>query len=263
MSLTVYSSKGVKRGSTPLPKAWQETGNLVLLAQALRVYEDNVHPGLAKVKTRGEVHISTRKIYRQKGTGFARHGAKSAPIFVGGGVTHGPKGLKRKLTLSKKIAKKALGVALGLAIKEGRVVVAESLASVKKSREARDFLSSITEKELGGKIPNRFTVALAMENKNVGLAFRNLKNTEAILFRNLNALKVFNGGLIVVDQEALKAKSTKGIKGETEVTEKISKSVGVSVRVEKKRSLKKEKKTKKWKEILDKSVKTSARTRKS
>ena len=63
--LSVYSIKGVKKGTINLPKAVEERSNLPLLAQAMRVYEDRQHPGLSRVKTRAEVRISKRKIYRQ------------------------------------------------------------------------------------------------------------------------------------------------------------------------------------------------------
>ncbi len=61
-----------------------------LIAQAVRVYQTNLRHGNASTKTRGEVSGSTRKIYRQKGTGRARHGSNKAPLFVGGGITFGP-----------------------------------------------------------------------------------------------------------------------------------------------------------------------------
>src|SRR3990167_6881084 len=102
IKLNVYSPKATKKEAIPLLKSLEAKVNMKLLAQAIRVYEDRSHPGLSQVKTRGEVKISTRKIYKQKGTGYARHGAKSAPIFVGGGIAHGPKGIKRKLALPKK-----------------------------------------------------------------------------------------------------------------------------------------------------------------
>ncbi|MDO8488320.1 MAG: 50S ribosomal protein L4 [bacterium] len=63
-----------------------------LLAQAVRVYLGNQRQSAAQTKTRGEVEGSTRKIYKQKGTGRARHGSVRAPIFVGGGIAHGPTG---------------------------------------------------------------------------------------------------------------------------------------------------------------------------
>lgn len=84
-----------------------------LLTQALRVYASNSHQGTSAVKTRGEVNGSTKKIYRQKGTGNARHGAKYAPVFVGGGIAHGPKSLRpENLKLSKAMRRRALATAL-------------------------------------------------------------------------------------------------------------------------------------------------------
>src|SRR3989344_5966768 len=97
LKVNLYDSAGKKKEGLSLPKEFEVKPNFRLLAQAYHVYEDRTHLGLAKAKTRGEVRISTKKIYKQKGTGGARHGAKSAPIFVGGGVAHGPKGIKRKL----------------------------------------------------------------------------------------------------------------------------------------------------------------------
>src|SRR3990167_9301765 len=108
VKLTIYSAKGIRKGSTNLPNNFVEKINLPLMAQAVRVYEDRQHPGLAKAKTRGEVTASTRKIYRQKGTGGARHGAISAPIFRGGGIAFGPKPRNFELKLSKQMKKKAL-----------------------------------------------------------------------------------------------------------------------------------------------------------
>src|SRR3972149_1654690 len=143
VKLDVYSAKGIKKGSTNLPERFVEKENLPLLAQAIHVYEARLHPGLAKVKTRGEVIASTRKVYRQKGTGGARHGAKSAPIFVGGGVAHGPKGVKRTLTLAKGMRAKALDLALSLAAKEEKVFVVSGLAKVTKTGEVAHVLAKI------------------------------------------------------------------------------------------------------------------------
>ena len=113
--------------------------NKILLTQAIRVYTARRHPGLSKVKTRGEVIASTRKIYRQKGTGQARHGAISAPIFVGGGVAHGPKGVKRQLSLPKKMRRKALSIALSVKAKEGNLLVVEGISKLKKNKRGSQF----------------------------------------------------------------------------------------------------------------------------
>ena len=68
-----------------------------LLSQVIHVYRANTHQNTSKAKNRGEVSKTHHKVYRQKGTGNARHGAKSAPIYVGGGVAHGPSGVQPAL----------------------------------------------------------------------------------------------------------------------------------------------------------------------
>lgn len=217
VKLNTYSSKGVKTTPTNMPKSWQEEENLVLLAQAIRVYEARRHPGLSKTKTRGEVSFSTRKIYRQKGTGMARHGAKSAPIFVGGGKAHGPKGVKRRLSLPKKMRQKALNVALSMKINEGRVILVDKISSLTKTKEAASLIQKIVvkEKEIGKK--SRFTFAIADKNKAVEMTLRNIENVEVVPFRNLNAYNVYLAGVLIVDKEALK-KNGKGGSGSTSKT---------------------------------------------
>jgi len=95
-------NKGAKAGGVILPKEFGIKVNPLLLAQAIYVYEDRAHVGLRKTKTRSEVERTTKKVYRQKGTGGARHGSRRAPIFVGGGVALGPRPLKREVLLNQK-----------------------------------------------------------------------------------------------------------------------------------------------------------------
>ena len=94
MKTKLYTVKGEVKGDINLPKEYNLKTSNSLLLQAVRVFEDRTHFGLARVKTRSEVNKTRKKLYKQKGTGGARHGAKSAHIFVGGGVAHGPKGEK-------------------------------------------------------------------------------------------------------------------------------------------------------------------------
>lgn len=193
----LYSIKGVRKGSIRLPELFNQKINKYLLAQAIRVYKDRSHSGLSKTKTRGEVSISTRKIYRQKGTGYARHGAKSAPIFVGGGIAHGPKGVKRTLVLPKKLKHQALASALSLKVKKGALVLVDSLNLLKKTKDA-DILIDKLLKTQGGKV-KKATVVLSNDNKLSNLYFRNLSNVEIRYFSNLNAYDAFYGGLIILD----------------------------------------------------------------
>jgi large subunit ribosomal protein L4 len=212
IKIETYSSTGRKLAQTTLPKKYETPINAVLLAQALRVYEDRKHKGSSKVKTRGEVVASTRKIYRQKGTGRARHGARSAPIFVGGGVAHGPKGVKRMLSLPKVLAKKALNVSLSLKAKKGRVCVIDGISDLKKTKQAANLLSKISKsnENVAGKA--RFTLALSHDNKESVLVFRNLADVGVVRFKDLNAHKVYYGGTLLIDKNVFddrKAKKTR------------------------------------------------------
>jgi large subunit ribosomal protein L4 len=185
---------------------FDEKENMTLLAQAIRVYADRKKPRRGKTKTRGEVVASTKKIWRQKGTGRARHGALSAPIFVGGGKAHGPRGDKRELTLPKKMKKKALFIALSLKAKENQVFAIDEVSKIKKTKDAQKLIDKIVKAEFKGKEPNRITVCLADKNKDAQIYFRNINNVELVDFIDLNAHKVFYGGLLIIDKEALKEK---------------------------------------------------------
>jgi len=230
MKINTYTSKGTKATVHDLPKDWEEKANDVLLAQAIRVYESAIHPGLSKVKTRGEVSYSTRKIYRQKGTGYARHGDRGAPIFVKGGVAHGPTGVKRKLTLPKKMREKALKITLTLKAKQNELFFVDKLDTIKKTKDAAELVSKIIEKENSINKNSKFTFILAKENKATAQAIRNLDHVEVALFRNLNAHIVFFGGVLLVDKTVLKKSSTSK-SGNTSKTSKSSKTSRRSAKI--------------------------------
>jgi large subunit ribosomal protein L4 len=197
----VYSVKGVKGQAITLPKNFSEKENKILLAQAIRVYENRLHPGLSKTKRRGDVIATTRKVWRQKGTGRARHGARSAPIFVGGGKAHGPTGTKRRLVLPKKMRQKSLNIALSMKAKNGQVIVVGNTSSLKKTKEAKNLIDKIISKEKKMKKGQRFTFVLADGNLQARLALRNIKKVGVIDHKNLNAYQVFFGEVLVFDKD--------------------------------------------------------------
>jgi len=206
LKIDTYSPKGTKLTPTTLPKEYEAKENLPLLAQALRVYEDRGHFGLAKAKTRAEVNRTTKKWYRQKGTGGARHGAKSAQIFVGGGVAHGPRPVKRELTLPKKMARQAFSVALNNRVKEGKVWGVKGLEALKKTKDIKGLVEKIGKKQ-------KFTVALSEKNLPARRYLRNLKNADILPFRSLNAYKVYFAGILVLDKDVFEKE--KVVKKET------------------------------------------------
>ena len=168
------------------------------MAQAVRVFEDRTHFGLSRVKTRSEVNVSRRKIYKQKGTGGARHGAKSAHIFVGGGVVHGPTGMKRNLVLPLNMKKKALLIALSNKFSSNKAVLVEGLAKVKKTNEASKAIDLIKK---ASEIKSKVLVVLANNDVKISRFFKNINDVETVKFADLNAFLVLKKSLVLIDSK--------------------------------------------------------------
>jgi len=192
-----YSLKGIRLEDISLPKEFGEKENLSLLAQAVRVYEERSHIGFAKTKTRTEVNRTTKKIYKQKGTGGARHGARSAPIYVGGGTAHGPKPIRRVLTLPKKMTRLALSQALTRKLSQKQVFVISGIDKLAKTGDARDFLNKIAKTE--GIKSKKFTFILNEKNIAVKRYLKNIEGIKIDIYRDLNVFNVLFGGTLIFD----------------------------------------------------------------
>ncbi|MBI3443526.1 50S ribosomal protein L4 [Candidatus Woesebacteria bacterium] len=197
LKVDLYSSKGVKKEKISIPKEIETEGNLNLVAQAVHVYEERAHIGLSKAKTRSEVNKTKKKAYRQKGTGSARHGARSAPIFVGGGVAHGPKPVKRNLSLPKKMRKKALFEAITLKVKEDKAFAVEGLSSIGKTKQVAGLLE-----KLG--VLNKRTIFVVSEKNSLPRLVRNIKNSKVVSYKDTNAYEIFLAEFILFDSELFK-----------------------------------------------------------
>ena len=116
--------------------------NNKLIAQVLYTQIANLKPKLAKTKQRNEIIGSTAKIYAQKGTGKARHSSKKAPIFVGGGVAHGPKGNVYKVRkINKKEKKSSLISAISQKTKNKNLIIFEDVKDkINKTKQFNIFL---------------------------------------------------------------------------------------------------------------------------
>ena len=113
-------------------------------------YRANRRTGSANTKTRGEVAGNNRKIYRQKGTGNARHGDHQSPIFVGGGVVFGPRPCDYSKKVNKSTRKLALRRVLGDIITGGKVVTVPSFSI--EDGKTKSFVSAVSEIAEGKKI---------------------------------------------------------------------------------------------------------------
>jgi len=110
-------------------------------------YRANRRTGSANTKTRGEVSGNNKKIYKQKGTGNARHGDKRAPIFVGGGVVFGPRPRDYSKDVPKSVRKLALRRVLGDAVRAGKISTVESFSIGGKTKDFVAAVQAITPAE--------------------------------------------------------------------------------------------------------------------
>ncbi len=202
LSVPVYDSKGAKAGSISLPKEiFGAKINQALMSQAVRVYLANQRQGTAATQTRGEVTGSTKKIYRQKGTGNARHGGKRAPIFVKGGVAHGPHPKDYGLSFPKKMRKAALISALSMRAESGDIKVLSGLTKLEpKTKMMNGLLTKISDSkskknsvlivasDVPKKLPNVYRAGKNIQN--VQITSANLLNTyEVLKYKNLLFMK--------------------------------------------------------------------------
>lgn len=152
-----------------------------LLAQAIHIYRENSHRGVSKTKTRGEIDLTKHKVYKQKGTGNARHGAKSSPIYVGGGVAFGPTGIKSApKSLNQKMKVKSLIGMLSLYNKEDRLSLIDisSLSDLSTKKAASLFGDSNS------------TLVHFDESSELMKSVSNLKNLSLCSARRLNTYDV-------------------------------------------------------------------------
>ncbi len=130
MKLDVIKLDGKKAGSVDLGEdIFGLEPRADILHRVVRWQRNNAQAGTHKVKTRSEVNYSTKKIYRQKGTGGARHGARSAPIFRGGGIYKGPVVRSHGHDLTKKFRKLGLRHALSAKMAAGELVIIDEASS--------------------------------------------------------------------------------------------------------------------------------------
>ncbi len=211
LSIPVYSLAGRASGTLALPKeVFGQKVNKELLAQAVRVYTTNQKKLLANTKTRGEVEGSTAKIYRQKGTGRARHGAVRAPIFVGGGIVFGPKFRKVRLDLPKKMKKSALMSALSSKALDKSVMGVSGIEKAAgKTKEIVRLLNKIAgeEKKLTSTL-----IVTAEKTDNVVRAVRNIPSVTSLPANLLNAYEVLKHDLLLITKEAVEKLGKKEIK---------------------------------------------------
>jgi large subunit ribosomal protein L4 len=214
MDAKIYSQKGVEVGKINLPEnVFGVRWNADLVKQVADSLLSSKRTNVAHTKTRGEVRGGGKKPWKQKGTGRARHGSSRSPIWVGGGVTHGPRAEKNyDRKVGKKMKAKALYTILSRKFAEGEVLFVDSLTlSEAKTKNAISALGSLSSIKgfgyLFSKKNNATAIALAEKNKETERAFSNLGNVEVLEARNLDPLTLLQYKYLVLEnpEASLKA----------------------------------------------------------
>jgi large subunit ribosomal protein L4 len=199
MKLDVIKLDGGNAGSIDLDEAlFGLEPRADILHRVVRWQRNNAQAGTHKVKTRREVSYSTKKIYRQKGTGGARHGARSAPIFRGGGIYKGPTPRSHGHELTKKFRKLGLRMALSAKAKAGALVIIDDAMSDGKTSALAKQVKSLGWKR-----------ALIIDGPSVNEHFlqaaRNIEGLDILPTMGANVYDILKRDTLVITKAGIEA----------------------------------------------------------
>lgn len=207
METQIYNQKAKAIGTLKLPESiFGLKWNADLVHQVVTAMQANARTPVAHTKTRGEVRGGGKKPWKQKGTGRARHGSTRSPIWVGGGITHGPRNDKSyEQKINKKMRVKALFTVLSEKFRKGQILFVEELAlKAIKTKDASEVVKSLAtikgfEKMYGGKKQNTF-ITVPAKGDIVKKSFANIPTVDVDEVRNLNPVDVLAYKYLIIAQ---------------------------------------------------------------
>jgi large subunit ribosomal protein L4 len=195
---TLYDKTGASVGSVELnDELFAAPVNVAVLHQVVTAQLAGRRLGTSDTKTRGEVRGGGAKPYRQKGTGRARQGSKSAPHYRGGGAVFGPHPRSYEQRLPRKMRRLALRGALTAKLGDAAIRVVDTFALDRI--KTRDFLGILTALNATGRV----LVVAPGSDEQLKLSARNLPTVEVILADSLNVVDLIKADTIVIEQPAL------------------------------------------------------------
>ena len=205
MEAQIYSQKGEQAGTVNLPDSiFNVPFNADLVHQVATSMASSARAGTAHTKTRGEVRGGGRKPWRQKGTGRARHGSIRSPLWVGGGVAHGPRSDKNyERKINKKMKRAALASALSAKYRDGEILFLNGIAIPEiKTKDARKIISNLSRiknlESLEQKKKNSALILIPRKEIVIERSFRNIGNIAVGEARNLNLLDVLRYKYLII-----------------------------------------------------------------
>ncbi len=204
METTLYNQTGKPAGKLTLPeKIFGVKWNEALVHQVVTSMMGNARIPWAHTKNRGEVSGTGKKPWKQKGTGQARHGSRRSPIWVGGGIAHGPRNERKyDRKINKSMRAKALFTILSKKFQDGEVLFIDSIAlSEPKASLAKSILNSFNKGDFKGisTRKNAAFVAFNEKNENNIKGFRNFSNVETGSVKDLNPVDVLGYKYVVIE----------------------------------------------------------------
>ena len=195
--IALLNMQGASAGEMELSEAvFGQAMNEPVVHQVIVAQLANKRQGTQSAKTRTEVRGGGRKIYRQKGTGNARHHGNRAPQFTHGGVVFAPKPRDYVIAVPKKVRRAAFKSALTSKLQAGEIMIVDEL----KLKEAKTKLMAETLKKLGA--TKKALVVLPERDENVVRATSNLAEAKTAYVNTLNVYDILNAGKVILTKAA-------------------------------------------------------------
>lgn len=205
MESKIYNQKGMEAGEIKLPQSvFGLPWNGDLVHQVMVSIQSNMRTPVAHAKDRSEVSGGGKKPWRQKGTGRARHGSSRSPIWIGGGVTHGPRNEKNySKKINKKMRAKALYTVLSEKLRDGEVLFVDKIETGEiKTKKAKEVLVSLGNVSgfagLASKKKNAAYITLMQKDDTLEKSFKNFGNVDLGTVESINLLDVLNHKYLVI-----------------------------------------------------------------
>jgi large subunit ribosomal protein L4 len=205
MNATIYTTEGKEQGSIALPASvFDVAWNADLVHGVVIAMQGNARAGTAHTKDRSEVRGGGKKPWKQKGTGRARHGSSRSPIWVGGGVAHGPRSEKDYSTkLNRKVKAKALATVLTKKHQDGEVIFVDGVHFTDpKTTIAKAIVKALAlgsgKADLATKRKNAALVVLGTRDLAIEKSFRNFGNIEVAQAKDINPVDLLTYKYVIV-----------------------------------------------------------------
>jgi len=203
----MYTMTGKEAGTIALPaELFAAKWNADLVHQVVVSMQANARENSAHTKNRGEVSGGGKKPWKQKGTGRARHGSTRSPIWVGGGIAHGPRTERNyAVKINRKMRTRALASLLSKKLKDGEVIFVDSFSfDAPKTADAVKALTAIAKgakaETLATKTKNAALIALATKDVNAELSLRNIGSVMTEEVRNLNVVDMATKKYLIIEK---------------------------------------------------------------